>query len=51
MSERDELAELLQDHVTDSLPVDPFRGEIQSAVEAAADALWAAGYRKVEMRG
>lgn len=46
MSERDALAELLQDHVTDSLPVDPFRDEIRSAVESAADVLWAAGYRK-----
>lgn len=46
MSARDELAELLQVNVTDSLPVDPSRTEIQQQVETAVDVLIAAGYTK-----
>lgn len=50
-TERDELAELLQDNITDSLPDDPSRGEIQQQVDTAVEVLIAAGYRKVVRGG
>jgi len=46
MSARDELAELLQENITDSLPVDPSKAEIHDQVGTAVDVLIAAGYRK-----
>jgi hypothetical protein len=46
-TERDELAELLQDNITDSLPIDPSRAEVQQQVDTAVEVLIAAGYRKV----
>lgn len=46
MSAREELAELLQDNITDALPIHPWRGEIREQVELAVQHVLAAGYTK-----
>ncbi|MFJ4286624.1 hypothetical protein ACIPY0_13380 [Paenarthrobacter nicotinovorans] len=45
-AERDALAELLQDNITDSLPSDLTKDELRAQVGTAVDVLLAAGYRK-----